>query len=135
MGMNLSVLAFTLAISILTGIVFGLAPALRTSHVDLISTLKSGGRSFSGGGLSVRRDKLRGVLVIAELAVSLTLLAGAGLLVRSFIQLLKVPPGFNPQGVVSDAGFRRGPRAYKEHARRMQFHDEPCATRAPTCPA
>jgi predicted permease len=122
MGMDLRVLAFTLAISILTGIVFGLAPALRSSRVDLISTLKSGGRSSNGGGLSVRRDKLRGVLVIAELAVSLTLLAGAGLLIRSFIQLLKVPPGFKADGVVSMQVSASGPE-YKDHARRIQFYE------------
>ena len=122
MGMDLRVLAFTLAISILTGIVFGLAPALRTSRVDLISTLKAGGRGLNGGGLSVRRDKLRGVLVIAELAVSLTLLAGAGLLIRSFVELLKVPPGFNPDGVVSMQVSATGPE-YKDHARRIQFYE------------
>jgi len=123
MGMDFRVLAFTLGISILTGIVFGLAPALRTSRVDLNSTLKSGGRSSNSGGLSVKYDKLRGVLVIAELAVSLTLLAGAGLLIRSFVQLLKVPPGFNPEGVISMQVSAEGP-AYKEHARRAQFYDD-----------
>ena len=122
MGLDLRVLVFTLGISLLTGIVFGLAPALRTSRVDLVSTLKAGGRNLSGGGLSVRHDKLRGVLVIAELAVSLTLLAGAGLLIRSFVQLLKVPPGFKPEGVVSMQVWVSGPE-YKDHARRIQFYE------------
>jgi predicted permease len=122
MGMDLRVLAFTLALSILTGIIFGLAPALRTSRVDLISTLKAGGRSSSSGGLSVRHDKLRGVLVIAELAVSLTLLAGAGLLIRSFVQLLKVPPGFRPDSVVSMQVSASGPE-YKDQARRIQLYE------------
>ena len=122
MGMDLRVLAFTLALSILTGIIFGLAPALRTSRVDLISTLKAGGRSSNGGGLNVRRDKLRGVLVIVELAVSLTLLAGAGLLIRSFVQLLKVPPGFKPDGVISMQVSASGPE-YKDHARRIQLYE------------
>jgi predicted permease len=122
MGMDFRVLAFTLAISILTGIVFGLAPALRSSRVDLVSTLKAGGRSSNGGGLCVRRDKLRGVLVIAELAVSLTLLAGAGLLIRSFVQLLKVPPGFKPEGVISMQVSASGPE-YKDQARRIQFYE------------
>jgi hypothetical protein len=80
LGMDFRVLAFTFAISILTGIVFGLAPAIRASRIDLNATLKAGGRGLSSGGLNVRRDKLRGALVIAELAVSLTLLTGAGLL-------------------------------------------------------
>ena len=117
LGMDFRVLAFTLAISILTGIVFGLAPALRASRVDLNSKLKAGGRSSHSGGLKVRRDKLRGALVIAELAVSLTLLAGAGLLVRSFMRLVNVPPGFNPEGVISMRVAADGPK-YKEQTRK-----------------
>jgi predicted permease len=122
LGMDWRVLAFTLAISILTGIVFGLAPALRASRVDLNSALKAGGRSSSSGGLRVRRDKLRGALVIAELALSLTLLAGAGLLIRSFVRLLSVPPGFNPHGVISMEVAASGSK-YKDHAQRTQFYD------------
>jgi len=123
LGMDYRVLAFTLAISILTGIVFGLAPALRASRVDLNTALKAGGRSSSSGGLRVRRDKLRGALVIAELAISLTLLAGAGLLIRSFVRLVNVPPGFNPQRVISMEVAAYGPK-YKDHALRIQFYNE-----------
>ncbi|MFI5127014.1 MAG: ABC transporter permease, partial [Candidatus Acidiferrales bacterium] len=121
-GMNFPVLAFTLAISILTGIVFGLAPAFRASRVDLNSALKAGGRSSrSGGGLNVKHDKLRGALVIAELAISLTLLAGAGLLIRSFTRLISVPPGFNPEHVISMQVSAEGPK-YKEAAQRIAFY-------------
>jgi predicted permease len=119
---DFGVLAFTLGISILTGIVFGLAPALRASRVDLNTALKAGGRSSSSGGLRVRRDKLRGALVIAELAVSLTLLAGAGLLIRSFVRLLNVPPGFNPEKVISMRIAAYGPK-FKERWQRVQFYD------------
>jgi predicted permease len=122
-GMDLRVLAFTLAISLLTGIVFGLAPALRASRVDLNSTLKAGGRTSHSGGLNVKHDKLRGALVIAELAVSLTLLAGAGLLIRSFVHLLSVPPGFNPEGIISMHVAAGGPK-YKERPKRVQFYDD-----------
>jgi predicted permease len=120
-SMDYRVLAFTLGISILTGIVFGLAPALRASRVDLNSALKAGGKSSrSGGGLSVRHDKLRGALVIAELAVSLTLLAGAGLLIRSFVRLISVPPGFNADHVISMEVPIAGAK-YKDDAQRIQF--------------
>ncbi len=122
-GMDFRVLAFTLAISLLTGIVFGLAPALRASRVDLNSTLKAGGRTSHSGGLNVKHDKLRGALVIAELAVSLTLLAGAGLLIRSFVHLLSVPPGFNPDGIISMHVAAGGPK-YKERPKRVQFYDD-----------
>lgn len=122
MGMDFRVLAFTFGISILTGVVFGLAPALRASRVDLNSTLKAGGRSARSGGLSVRHDKLRGVLVIAELAVSLTLLVGAGLLIRSFVHLLNVPPGFNPEGVISMQVAADGPN-YEKPAQALQFYN------------
>jgi hypothetical protein len=80
--LDFRVLAFTFLISIATGIIFGLAPALRASHVDLTSSLKAGARGALSGGLSIRHDKLRGALVIAELAISLPLLVGAGLLER-----------------------------------------------------
>ena len=95
------VLAFTFAVSILTGILFGLAPALRAARVDLNATLKSGGRNTQGdGGLGSRR-RGRSLLVVGEVAISMVLLVGAGLLIRSFVQLQRVSPGFDPDGVVS----------------------------------
>jgi predicted permease len=96
------VLAFTFAISILTGVIFGLAPAVRAAKVDLNTTLKAGGRNSQGeGGLSTGRHRLRSLLVVSELAFSLLLLIGAALLIRSFVQLQRVPPGFNPDHVIS----------------------------------
>jgi predicted permease len=121
-GMDFRVLAFTFAISIVTGIVFGLAPALRASRVELTTVLKAGGRSSRSGGLSVRRDKLRGALVITELALSLTLLAGAGLLVRSFVRLINVPPGFDPKGVISMRVSTFGAK-FKDASTKLQFFD------------
>ena len=123
LGMDFRVLGFTLAISILTGVVFGLAPALRASRVDLTASLKSGGKGSLSGGLSIRHDKLRGALVIAELAISLPLLVGAGLLVRSFVRLANVPPGFNPQHVVSMNVGAYGPQ-FKDPTTRVQFYQE-----------
>jgi predicted permease len=98
-----TVLAFTFGISVLTGLVFGLAPALRAGRVDLNSSLKAGGRNTQGGGGfgSGSRRRLRSLLVVAEVALSLMLLIGAGLLVRSFVRLQNVSPGFNPEGVIS----------------------------------
>jgi predicted permease len=97
-----TVLAFTFIISIGTGILFGLAPALRAARVDLNTSLKAGGRNAQGeGGFGSSRRRLRGLLVVAEVAISLMLLIGAGLLVRSFIRLQHVSPGFEPDGVIS----------------------------------
>src|SRR5262249_2900207 len=94
-----TVLAFTFAVSIVTGLLFGLAPAVRAARVDLNMSLKAGGRSVQGeGGLGSRR-RLRSLLVVAEVAISLVLLVGAGLLVRSFVRLQRVSPGFDPDGV------------------------------------
>ncbi len=105
------VLAFTFGISILTGVLFGLAPALRAASVDLNSALKAGGRSSQGsGGFSISRHRLRSLLVTCELAFSLMLLIGAGLLVRSFIRLQNVPPGFNPDHVLSGRIGFSGPK-------------------------
>jgi len=96
------VLAFTFAVSVLTGILFGLAPAWRAARVDLNSTLKTGGRNTQGdGGFGSSRRRLRSLLVVAEMAISMVLLVGAGLLIRSFVQLQSVSPGFDPEGVVS----------------------------------
>ena len=96
------VLAFTFAVSIVTGVLFGLAPALRAARVDINSTLKAGGRNTQGdGGLGGSRRRLRSLLVVGEVAVSMVLLVGAGLLIRSFVQLQRVSPGFDPEGVVS----------------------------------
>jgi predicted permease len=101
-GLDGGVLAFTLGLSLLTGILFGLAPAVRAARVDLNTALKAGGRSAQGdGGFNSSRRRLRNLLVVSELALSLMLLIGAGLLVRSFVRLQNVPPGFNPDHVIS----------------------------------
>jgi predicted permease len=105
------VLAFTFGVSILTGIVFGIVPALRAARVDLNTTLKVGGRSArSEGGIGSSRQGMRRLLVVAELAISLMLLVGAGLLIRSFTRLQSVSPGFTPDHVIS---MRLGPGAPK----------------------
>ena len=96
------VLAFTFAVSILTGIIFGLAPAYRAARPDLNTALKAGGRNTQGeGGFGSSRRRMRSLLVVAEVALSLMLLVGAGLLIRSFVRLQSVTPGFNPDGVIS----------------------------------
>jgi predicted permease len=126
---NGAVLAFTVAISILTGVLFGLAPAWRALNVDLHTSLKSGGRSGrSDGGLRLGRNRLRGLLVVSELALSLMLLTGAGLLIRSFVRLQSVPPGFATDHILSMQVAVNGPRSREEILafRKMlaRFHQE-----------
>jgi predicted permease len=97
---NGAVLIFALAISAATGILFGLAPAWRAMKVDLNTSLKSGGRSGQGdSGIRIRSHGMRGLLVVSELAFSLMLLIGAGLLMRSYVRLQAVPPGFATEHV------------------------------------
>jgi putative ABC transport system permease protein len=95
-GIDYRVLAFAIGVSALTGIVFGLAPALQASKLDVSSSLKEGGRSGQGH----LRSRARSLLLIGEVALSLMLLVGAGLLIRSFIRLQEVRPGFNPHHVL-----------------------------------
>jgi predicted permease len=87
------VLFFAFLISIFTGVLFGLAPALQASNPDQVENLREGGR---GSGASRRHTRLSRVLVVSEVALSIVLLAGAGLLLRSFWRVLEVRPGFNP---------------------------------------
>jgi len=119
---NGAVLAFTFGISIVTGVLFGVAPAWRAMKVDLNTSLKAGGRSGqSDGGLSLARNRLRGLLVVSELALSLMLLIGAGLLIRSFVRLQGVPPGFATDYILSMQVSVNGPK-YKKGA--AQFFQE-----------
>ena len=92
------VLAFTLLVALASAVLFGVAPALRAARVDVQTVIKAGGRSAGMGGI---RDRLRTALIVAELAVALVLLVGAGLLIRSSLALQRVDPGFNPEGVLS----------------------------------
>jgi putative ABC transport system permease protein len=96
--LDVRVLAFTLAVSVATGLVFGLVPALQASSVELSGTLKEGGRHASADRASAR---LSSAFVVSEVALALVLLIGAGLLVRSFAGLRAVDPGFRPEGVVA----------------------------------
>jgi len=92
------VLGFAFLVSLLTGILFGLAPALAGSRVDLNETLKEGSRSVTG---SLRPVQLRSLLVVSEVALSLVLLVGAGLMIRSFLLLSRVAPGVNTRHVLA----------------------------------
>jgi putative ABC transport system permease protein len=93
-----AIVLFTLGLSILTGLLFGLIPALQASHADLSSTIKE---STGRGGTSLRQNKARSLLVIVEVALALVLLIGAGLLVRTFSALRGVKPGFDPHNVLT----------------------------------
>ena len=92
------VLGFTLVIGLVTGLVFGLVPALQTSKPHLNQALKEGGKGTSAGA---RSRRLRQTIVVAEVALALTLLVGAGLLLKSFVRLQRVDPGFNSRGILT----------------------------------
>lgn len=101
-GVDGRVLLFTLLLSVFSGILFGLAPALRVSRLDLQSSLKDASRGSAGtSAVWGRGNNVRRLLVVSELALSVVLLIGAGLLIRSFARLQDVVPGFNPRGVLT----------------------------------
>jgi predicted permease len=101
-GIRGDALLFTLLISVASGILFGLAPALRALRVDMLSTLKDSDRGSAGASaMWGRGNNLRRILVIAELSISVVVLIMAGLLLRSFILLQRVDPGFNPANVLT----------------------------------
>jgi putative ABC transport system permease protein len=118
-SLDRSVLLFTLGVSILVGLVFGIVPALRTAQIDLRETLNEGSRgSTSGPG----QHRLRGVLVAAEIAMALLLLVGAGLLLKSFERLQDVPPGFRPDHLLI-ADLPLSQTAYARPEQRFEFYD------------
>ncbi|HEY7183650.1 MAG TPA: ABC transporter permease [Blastocatellia bacterium] len=118
-GLDGRVLVFTLIISLLTGVLSGLAPALKTSQRRLSETLKEGGRGTGGG-----RHRAQGALVAVEMALALVLLIGAGLMIRSLSALWNVDPGFRPENVMTfGLGFPPSMRAASPEAIRANLRE------------
>jgi putative ABC transport system permease protein len=113
------VLWFTLALSLLTGMIFGLAPALQTSHQKLSEALKEGSRTGAGG---LRAQRIRGVFIVAEVALTLALLIGAGLLVRSFWRLQNINPGFRTDHLLTLRVTLWGSK-YRQGAEAVSFYE------------
>jgi predicted permease len=122
-SVNTSVLLFTLGLGLLTGLFFGIFPAWQASRTDVHESIKEGGRTSSA---SAGRKRLRAALVVAEVSVSLILLVGAGLTVKSLYRVLRAESGFNSSGVLT--GFFTMPETqYKTEALRRQFVNEVAA--------
>ena len=111
------VLWFTLGVSLITGVLFGLVPALQSSKIDLNESLKESGRSAMGGR---HRQRARSMLVVSEVALSLVLLIGAGLLIKSFLHLQNVNPGFAPDHLLT-INLALPQAKYKENAQMSRF--------------
>ncbi|HMH45442.1 MAG TPA: ABC transporter permease, partial [Pyrinomonadaceae bacterium] len=116
---NTRVFIFTIALTFLTGLIFGLAPALQASRFDQSEGLKEGSRGNAGG----RSDRVRGLLMVAEIAMSFMLLVGAGLLIKSFMHLREVKPGFNPDHVLT-MRISVPPGKFEEDEPRRQFFQQ-----------
>ncbi|HEU4796166.1 MAG TPA: ABC transporter permease, partial [Pyrinomonadaceae bacterium] len=119
-SLDLKVLGFTLGVSLLTGFIFGLAPAIQAARFNQSETLKEGGRD-SVSGRSGKR--LRSLLVTAEVAISLVLLIGAGLLINSFMRLRNIDPGFRTDNLLTMKIELPQPK-YEEFAKRTAFYSE-----------
>jgi putative ABC transport system permease protein len=120
--LDATALIFTIFVSTLTGVLFGLAPALQSARTDLNSTIKEGGRS---GAASQASGRARAALVVAEIAVSLMLLVGAGLLLRSFLRLQQVSAGFSaPPGQVLTMLISPAGQKYRDSHAVLAFYDE-----------
>ena len=113
-GVDLRVLGFSVVLSLVAGLIFGIIPAVASSRANLVSTIKEGGRSEIAG-----RDWLRSSLVVAQVALGLVLAAGAGLLISSFTNLQRADEGFNPDNLVT-AYFETPDSRYK--TMRPQFY-------------
>jgi putative ABC transport system permease protein len=118
--MDLRVLAFTLAISVLSGILFGLAPSLQLSRPDLSVMLQDEGRGSAGNR---GRNRARSVIVAVQVALSMILLIGSGLLIRSFVRLRSVEPGFDAKNVLTAQTFLP-PSSYTSAAQRIAFYQD-----------
>jgi len=118
--LDLWALGFTVAISLASGIVFGLAPALQLSKPDLNMLLRDEGRGSSGGR---RRNRARNLLVVAQVALSTVLLVGSGLLIRSFVRLRATNPGFDPSNVVT-MRIELPPTKYGTRPKMIAFYNE-----------
>jgi putative ABC transport system permease protein len=119
-SIDANVLGFTLAVSLAVGILAGLAPALGASRLDLNDTLKEGARGLTGNR---RRNRIRGTLVVAEIALALVLLIGAGLMLKSFVLLQRVNPGFDPENVLT-MNLAIGGKRYAKTSARAPFVEE-----------
>jgi len=113
------ILGFSFGLSLLTGMVFGLAPALQSSRLDLNDVLKEGGRASSGGA----RQRLRSALVMTEIALAVVLLVGAGLMMKSLLRLLQANLGFNPENVLTMT-VALPPAKYSDTNRQVSFHEQ-----------
>lgn len=119
-GIDGRVLFFTFLVSLVTGVLFGLLPAMQASRTDLNETLKEGGRAGSGGA---RRQRIRSALIISEVALALVLLVSAGLMLKSFNRLLSVDPGFDPGNVLT-VNVSLPQRGYEEPQKRAAFYHD-----------
>src|SRR6185437_7929103 len=119
-AMDWRVLCFTIAISLVSGVLFGLAPALQLSKTDLNSVLRDEGRGSTG---SRRVASSQNFLVVAQVALSMILLIGSGLLIRSFLQLMNVNPGFDPRNVLT-MRINLPPSKYGTNAQMVSFYNE-----------
>ena len=119
-SINWQVFAFIFGVTILAGLLFGLVPALQSSRFNLNDTLKESGRS---GAASGTRNRIGGLLIVSEVALSFVLLAGAGLLIKSFMHLREISPGFQPDNVLT-MRLSLPPGKYKQGEPRAQIFQQ-----------